>query len=62
MDDRSKSVDMLVVEATKVDGKHYDKGHVFKDCDPELAITLASAGKARLCRPADAVVPAKAAR
>lgn len=45
--DKDLPVDMIIVENTAINGKHYEAGHVVKDCDPGLAMDLASSGKAR---------------
>lgn len=45
--DKDSPVDMILVENTAINGKHFEAGHVVKECDPLLAMDLASSGKAR---------------
>jgi len=44
---KGKPIDMLVVENTKIDGEEVNAGTVLKQCEHELAMDLASGGKAR---------------
>jgi len=45
--DKSKPLDMLVIEPTKIDGQEVAAGTILKQCEPGLAMDLASGGKAR---------------
>lgn len=43
-----KNVPIYITDAVKIDGKHYAVGDVLPDMEPELALELAGAGRARL--------------
>jgi pyruvate/2-oxoglutarate dehydrogenase complex dihydrolipoamide acyltransferase (E2) component len=45
--DKNLPVDMIIVMATVIAGEHVEVGTVIKKVDTELAMELASAGKAR---------------
>lgn len=55
-----KKVDLIVIDAVKVDGKHFAVGDVLKDCDPELAKELTAAGRTRLATPEEVAAATKA--
>lgn len=45
--DKNLPVDLIIIMATVIGGTHVEEGHVLKKVDTELAMELASAGKAR---------------
>lgn len=45
--DKNYPVDLVVVEATKIDGEHVPVGMVLKKVDTDTAFELAAAGKVR---------------
>ncbi len=54
-----KKVDLVLLAGTAIDGEHIEAGTVLEGVEPDLAITLAGAGKARLLK-ADELKAAKA--
>jgi hypothetical protein len=48
MDKQAKPVDIVCVDAFKLDGRHVGVGEVIEQVDPELAKELAGQGRARL--------------
>jgi hypothetical protein len=49
--DQNLPVDIIIIEPTAVEGKHLPIGHVIKNATTELAMDLASSGKARPATP-----------
>jgi hypothetical protein len=49
--DKHIPVDMILVEATAIDGEHFEAGTVLKKMDSELALDLAGSSKARPSTP-----------
>ena len=45
--DKNLPVDMIIVEATAIDGEHLPQGTVIKKMNAQLAMDLAGSGKAR---------------
>jgi|CXWL01.1.fsa_nt_gi hypothetical protein len=54
-----KKVNLVVIDAVKVDGVHYAVGDVLTAVEPDLAKELTGAGRTRLATEAD-VAPKKA--
>lgn len=54
-------VDLLIVAHTKVNDQVVEAGTILPKCEPELALELAGAGKARAATAAD-IEAAKAAK
>lgn len=49
--DKNLPVDVIIVEPTAIEGVHYAVGRVIKNASTELAMDLASSGKARPATP-----------
>ncbi|MCX8003418.1 MAG: hypothetical protein N2688_00430 [Burkholderiaceae bacterium] len=43
-----KNVNLIVIDAVKIDGEHYAVGDVLTNVEPELAKELTGAGRTRL--------------
>lgn len=54
-------VNMLIVEHTYVEGRLVMQGTILRDCEPNLALELAGAGKARPATDEDIAAAAAAA-
>lgn len=48
MQQSAKPVDLVVVEPTKIEGKHVDAGTLLREVPADLAMELAAAGKVRV--------------
>ena len=46
--DKNLPVDIIIVEPTAIDGKHFAVGTVLKNVETALAMDLAGSGKARV--------------
>ena len=62
MDKQPKTVNIIITDAVKIDGKHHAIGEVLTDMEAELAKELAGSGRARLATAEEVAAAAKAAK
>ncbi|MEX8520068.1 MAG: hypothetical protein AB3X44_16280 [Leptothrix sp. (in: b-proteobacteria)] len=59
---KDETANIIITEATKIDGAEANAGAIYRDMPVELALQLVGAGKARKATDEELAAPVKAAK